>query len=61
MGANTAKNNLLKLQLELLYNLKYRKHPKSVSTKPMLVKAWNDAKHNAPINVPGWTTKDEKE
>ena len=27
----------------------------------MLVKAWNDAKHNAPINVPGWTTKDEND
>ena len=43
MGTHTAKNNLLKPQLELLYHLKYRKSPKSGSTKPMLVKAWNDA------------------
>mmetsp|Transcript_29902 Transcript_29902/g.30415 ORF Transcript_29902/g.30415 Transcript_29902/m.30415 type:complete len:84 (-) Transcript_29902:2312-2563(-) len=27
----------------------------------MLVKAWYGAKHNAPINVPGWTTKDKNE
>merc|ERR1712238_269926 len=61
MGTDTAKNNLLKPQLELLYHLKYGKSPKSGTSKSMLVKAWNDAKHNAPINVPGWTTEDEND
>ena len=61
MGTETANNNLLKPQLELLYHLKYGKSPKSSFTKAILVKAWNDAKNSAPINVPGWTTEDENE
>ena len=48
-------------QLALLYHLKNGKNSESGSLKAVLVKAWNNTKNSAPINVPGWSIMDENE